>query len=364
MSKIDYDTEAVQSFVDSHFGEYTHDNRGQLHLTCPFCRGGQHEEISFYINLESGVANCYRANKCNWKGTVVLMIKDYLGCDWNTAYEIAGGIAPDSIDEILGILNQAQGAFTALDIGYDMAYQSMVQVMPRGAVPLEESDILDEVCDWLYSYRGYDPDEFLYLHELFAVPGQQRFMGRVLFKVGTGENYAYQAYTYDREAAFEFDQTLGIKEVGSVRKTLNPPGEVLSRLLYNYNHVTRANIVFITEGIFDAARLIERDFSAVCVFGVNLSTQQALLLNDLPAQELVVCLDAGTFTDEKSPAYKMLEKLKRFCGSKKLSVLDIDVPNADPDNLAEDDFLRCFIRRRHVITSHDAVDQLANMEVM
>jgi hypothetical protein len=358
MSKIEYDKDAVMTFIDGHFGEYTYDNRGQLHLMCPFCNGGQHEERSFYINLDSGVANCYRANKCAFKGTVIFMIKEYLACDWNTAYEIGGGVAPESIDEILGMLNQAKGAFTALDLGYDFAYQDRVLVMPRGAVPVEESEQFDAVMDWLYYVRGYDPDEFLYSHTLLSVPGQERFSGRVLFKVESDNNYAYQAYTYDKELAFEFDQNLGIKDVKDVRKTLNPPGEVLSKLLYNYNWVKRASTVFITEGIFDAARVMEHGFHPVCIFGVNISSQQALLLSDLPADEIVVCLDAGT----EKVGMKVIEMLNRFCGAKKLSLMNIDVPNADPDNLAYEDFERCFLRRRSVIRTQDSIEMLSKLE--
>ena len=60
MSKIDYDPEAVQSFVDSHFGEFTHDNRGQLHLMCPFCQGGQHVWRSQLLPREQVWVEGYR----------------------------------------------------------------------------------------------------------------------------------------------------------------------------------------------------------------------------------------------------------------------------------------------------------------
>jgi hypothetical protein len=357
MGKLEYDEEAVQTFIDDHFGEYTHDARDQMVMICPFCHGGQHEEVTFKINLAKGVANCYRKAKCNWTGSVIMMIKDYLDCDWQTAYRIGGGTPPEDIDDILGVLAQAKGAFTALDLGYDHAHAPKINVMPRGAIPVDESPIFDDVMDWLYYTRGYNPDEFIECHDLLYAPGE-RFHGRVLFKVESDDNYAYQAYTYDRDKAFEFDSFRGAKTLDDVRKTLNPPGEVLSRLLYNYNWVKRARIVFITEGTFDAARVMEHGFFPVCVFGCNISTQQAMLMADLPAEEIVVCLDHGT----DDVATEMLQTLRRFCGKKRLSLMSIDVPGADPDNLAQEDFERCFIRRRHVITSQDAIEQLANME--
>lgn len=341
---IEYDPIAVLDFVEDHFGEYTSNAAvDEMVLMCPFCHGGQHEEISFNINLEKGAARCWRAT-CDWRGTVVKMIRDYLDCDWDTAYKIAGGTPPEDIDEILAVLNSAQGALSTLNFGMEYSHMGRIDVWPHGTIPFEDSDQYGDICDWLYYERGYDPDRFCLEHDVYVCPEYDRFDRRALFMVRTNNQIAYQAYAYDKEVQ---------------PKTLNPPGAVLSRMLYNYDEVKTAATVFICEGIFDAARLIEQGFYAVCVFGANLSITQAFLLADLPAEELCVCLDNGA--DDK--AMEMLKKLRKVCGEqKKLSLVSIDVEGADPDSLHEDDFARCFLKRRHVTRAQDSIDFLLKME--
>lgn len=357
--KIEYDIEAVQEFIDARFPPYTYDNKGQMTMICPFCHGGQHEEVSFKIDIDKGVANCYRKNKCNFKGSVVFMIKEFLSCDWHTAYEIATGKPPENIDEIIGLLSQSS-SYGDMPPMFDYAPQTHIRVMPNQVIPVDESPIVDDVCDWLYSYRGYDPDDFLASHDLYFTP-EDRFRGRILFKVSTNDDYAYQAYTYDKSLAFDYDSKFlkSVKSEVDVRKTLNPPGEVLSRLLYNYNEAKRAGIVFIVEGIFDAARIIEHGFYPVAIFGCNLSVTQALLIGDLRAQEIVVCLDNGA----EEAAMDVLENLNKYCSGKKLSLMNLDIEGADPDMIELDDFMRCFIKRRHILNSNDAIDMLAALEV-
>lgn len=340
--RIEYDPEAVLEFIDEHFEPYKKNHHGELVLRCPFCEGGQHEEISFNINLDSGVARCWRANKCAYAGTVVHMVKEYLGCDWDTAYNICGGQAPEDLDEILGILARAKGALRPSDFNPEkFKEQTVIDVFPKNAVPVYETDKFDEVVNWIQNWRWFDYDRFEESHDLYISKYTHRFQGRVIFKVQTNNNRAYLAYAY---------------EDGVEPKTLNPPGEILSKMLYNYNEAKLAKVVFVVEGIFDAARLIERGLFPVAIFGCNLSVEQIFLLSETKAEEIVICLDNGA----ERLAYDMAKEMAEYIDDKTISVMEIDVPDADPDDLAEDGFWRCFKKRRRLLRKKDRLDSLVH----
>lgn len=335
---LEYDQTVIEEFIKEHL-DNLHLKGEEYRSVCPFCKGGENNEVSFYVNPSKGVANCYRAVKCNWSGTVIKLIKDVLNVSWVQAYKIAGGEPPDDMDEIIGLANRRASALMGT-LADAVASRGVVKSFPSDAIPLDESDRFDEVCEWLSMVRGFDPDEFMYCHELYT-SNQHYFRGRVLFKVTSEEHETYLAYAYD--------PTLD-------RKTLNPPGAELSRMLFNYDDARNGEYIFVCEGIFDAARLVERGLNAVAIFGTNLSLDQVFLLGNSSCDEIIICLDHGTV----EASNKIAKMLGQYITNKRISVIDIDVPDADPDILAEEDFIRCFHSRRVLLKEGDKAAALLN----
>lgn len=339
--KLEYDPDAVALFVEENF-EVLNEKGDEQITVCPFCQGGQSEEVSFSINIKKGVAACWRANHCNWQGSVVALIKDFYQLDWKEAYKVAGGVAPQDVDGVIGILDRKLSKLRPEHFNASGQLREPVSAFPTSAEHITQVDpeIMAEVCDWLYHTRGYDPDEFMEVHDLYICP-EAYFDGRVLFKILTNEHEAYIAYAYRPDKIAE-------------KKTVNPPGEVLSRMLYNYEDAKLGRYIFITEGIFDAARLIERELYATCIFGVNISLDQVFLLYSTKADEIVVCLDEGT---EKA-SLKVAQTLRKYINNKRISIMQLDVEGSDPDNLSEPDFERCFSKRLVTKTDEDYADYL------
>ncbi len=326
--QIKFDPAAVMAFINDNL-EILDTKGSELITKCPFCGGGKSEEISFNINPSKGTARCWRAVKCGYKGTIVHFVKNYLDTDWRTAYGIVAGKEPDDIDAIIGILTRAEKSLLKGPDKSPSDIQGVISSWPSGTTPLWDSPHLGDVYDWIDG-RRYDADEFVDSHQLFTCD-RPRYAGRVLFKVETNKDKAYLAYAYDSEVA---------------PKTLNPHGAVLSRMLYNYNYVQGADTLFVVEGIFDCARLMSWDFYAVAIFGVNLSSRQAVLLDALPASEIVVCLDHGA----EQAAKDMVRKLSRFTG-KRLSVMFLE--QGDPDDAWEEDFEEAYLKRRRFLRQSD-----------
>lgn len=339
MSKIPYDRTLAEQFINEHFDHYMVTSRGggnEIEMLCPFCKGGRSQEESFNLNLRRGAGRCWRG-KCSWQGSFVYFVKSYLDCDWATAYKIAGGEPPADIDELIGFLNTLNIDFEEEPFVFkDVEIYAWVE----SSQPVIEAENFDEISDWIENVRGYDVDEFLDTHELWVPKYKGRYDDRVIFKVRTCGRTAYLAYSYNPMLK---------------RKTLNPPGQVLSNMLYNYDNVKNSSVVILTEGIFDAARAMSYDFAAMCGFGLAISDEQIFLLSELAAKEIVICYDHGCDHIAKA----LIKRIAPFMGGKTLSYMSIKKKGADPDDLTEEEFLLTFLARKKFLSSnHDKINNL------
>ena len=339
MAKIPYDRDLAKQFIKDHFNDYIVTSRGGGHeweMMCPFCKGGRKEEVSFNINLRRGVAQCWRAAKCGWTGSFVFFVKNYLDCGWATAYKIAGGEAPADIDELIGFLNKIN---VNIDKETFVFREPEVYAWVENAIPIGESESYGDVLTWLEWDRGYDPILFADMHELYVTPYSGYYEDRAIFRITTNDRVAFLAYA--------------MKPME--RKTLNPTGEILSNMFYNYDGVQEASTVFLVEGIFDAARLMSYDFPAIASFGLRVSSEQIFLLAELSAAEIVICFDNGC----DHIAQDLIKKIAPFMKDKTISYMSIKQKDADPDDLSEEEFLKAYINRsRYLVSDQDRINNL------
>jgi hypothetical protein len=126
-------------------------------------------------------------------------------------------------------------------------------------------------------------------------------------------------------------------------------------MVYNYNDFHGKNFTFVTEGIFDAARIMSWNLHGVCVFGANMSPEQASIFADLEKfnegpDEVVICFDNGAEKKARSAALK----IDGFVGDDLyVSVMDIEKEGADPDEITKDEFLDYFSNRSFVSKKND-----------
>jgi hypothetical protein len=308
----------------------------EIRIFCPFCHGGASREFSFDINITKGVTRCWRAT-CGYNGSIGWFIKDFLGVPYSKAMEILEGEAGLSLPDLQASISFAS---TKIEERYNnidpLVLGETIDVWPDHVNALDWKNGFDDVCEWL-DERGYDPFTFLDQHDLYWPQQLGKFEDRVLFKVSTFLHRAYLAYAIDRNI---------------LPKTVNPPGSVLSKMLYNYNRAYYGETIFVCEGIFDSARLMSWGLSAVSVFGVNMSLEQIYLLSKTKAKEICVLFDNGA--EDKS--VKAVKAIGEYVKHKKISFVPIEREGADPDDLEEDEFLEYFNKRKSLANTEQ--DQL------
>lgn len=321
----------VTKFIRKHFqgAEERHRKTGvEYKFVCPFCEGGWEHEVTFHLNPEKGAGHCFRSNNCGWKGGITFFISQFLKISYEDAEEIVGGENPHQ---------EMKGDLQHYIDGIDDCYESTggdfgietVGAWVNGATPLDESPLKERVHRWLKESRKYDPEDFCKNHNLYIPPQIGKMKDRVMFDIRSGDHRAYLMYAFDSSV---------------MPKTLNPSGRVLSRMLYNYEHAKTRPIIFITEGIFDAARLKTYGAGAVSIFGTALQPEQVYLLDKTKAKEIVLCLDNGVKEEILADAVKTLSMF--LTRGQEISVMRIQKKDGDPDELTEEEFLYTFAARR------------------
>ena len=92
----------------------------------------------------------------------------------------------------------------------------------------------------------------------------------------------------------------------------------LARVHHNRDFLT------VTEGIFDALRMLTYGYAAVALLGKAMSVEQATLLGGLGFKEIVLCLDS----DAISEAFKAAIRLSDYFDGR-ISVVELHTK--DPD---------------------------------
>jgi len=306
----------------------------EFRFLCPFCHGGRSKELSFDLNVKKGTAQCWRA-KCGWRGTSNWFLSQFLNISPKEAYDLLSGEIEISVDTLIGEIEELKLSLARrFDLPTENEFKSLDGFW-RSCEFLSESDIEDEVFDWIENVRKYDTEEFFQCHTLLKPPPLDDWEGYVVFEVETNDMIAYQLYAF---------------RPGVMPKTRNPKGDVLHLFLYNYNSVKFGEFpVFVCEGIFDAARLISWGYQAVCTFGTNMSEYQAYLLSRIQSSEIVLCYDNGA-EDKAKTAIKLLNQ---HCYEKELTRMFLDIEDIDPDKLTEDQFLNFYNKRTRYVKEID-----------
>jgi hypothetical protein len=314
----------------------------EYRAVCPFCHGGPRQEVSFDVNIDKGVVRCWRAASCNYRASAAWFISEILEISYTEAVDYLMGDLSDP-EKLLAHFEDFQDELHArYETREHELFDDNGEVWHGHFKPLVQTGALPRVKEWLEG-RGYDPDQFIEDHELYWPDQYYRnkdgipiWKDRVVFKVSSLDRVAYLAYAISPDVQ---------------PKTRNPPGGVLSSMLYNYNHVQDAQTVFVCEGIFDAARLKSWGVFAVSLFGLSMSERQIYLFSKLKAHEIVFCLDNGTM----DVAVKMAKELEPFSGARVISILNIGREGADPDDLTEDEFLHFYSKRKYLKVDDESI---------
>jgi len=295
---------------------------------CPFCdRNENHWDYT--INTKKMVMNCWRGfdPRCESGHTVLSLVAHY--------YDISSKQALEFIkknfrgeDSLLRVKKRLKNLDERRILTVED--EQIVWSMPTESVSILESQTreADKALRWLLDVRKIPLEVVEALEPRYLGKSNRKawipYQNRIFFPVKTDGNEAWLAYSTRKKSTKRHP------------KTMNPPGRVLSRMLYLYDwYVDSEEPVLLHEGLFDAARFFMFGYNALAGFGTTLSPEQLELLNALPAKEVVVCYDPDATKLKQNKkgkwtcrAYKVAELLRdHYFGDVSVMKLTRDDPD-------------------------------------
>lgn len=252
-------------------------DRGWISATCPF-----HNDVhpSFAVNEDSGA---YRCLACGASGNFVQLVQYVERHD--TLYDAEqsliarfGRFVPDTTEPLV------------LDYGDPPEPETFLDALP--------DDYVDH-SDWLAEQRGIDADTqarfdvgYASMRDAVAIPWHDE-KGRIVVV----------KYRRAGEKMFWYEPRI-------------VDGR-LKRMLFGYYAAKDAPMIVVCEGEIDAMSVAQAGFAAVALGGAHLSREQALLLRDSAADEIVV------MTDNDEAGRKAASKITdALVGHKRVSNVD------------------------------------------
>lgn len=286
------------SIMFENFPEYDNYNNNldsnsvEYVITCPFCGKAK----KFYANLTTGSAKCFSAS-CPQYGrinNIRQFFSVYLSISRVEANKLVDSkLSSQNVVSIGNNILQSYSKESVQKISKDME-SSIINVFPDGATRVRVGN--KYYSAWLKEIRkpNWNAEWFLNRFPIYEVPAGN-YATRAIFEITTKKNRAFLAYKTNPRHTI---------------KTLNPEGNVLSRMLFNYNDLDKSqDTLFVCEGIFSASRVIRAGYNAVCTFGVNMSETQAVLINQTEFPRIIFLYDYGALDAAIKNSSRIVGKL-------------------------------------------------------
>lgn len=278
---------------------------------CPFC-DNKENHWDYTINVKKGVSNCWRGfdPRCESGHNILTLVSLY--------YDISFDKASKFIRKKFQGENSLQRVRKRLkNIGedriLDISNEKIIWEIPRESISVVDGKTKSskKVLQWLLKERKIPLKIIEELEPRYLGKNVsrrwQKYKERVFFPVISNGNQAWLAYSMAK------------KSTKKNPKTKNPPGHILSSMLFMYDYYKDSTeSIIINEGLFDAVRFFMFGFNAVCGFGTTVSSEQIELLNLLPSSEVVICYDPDATILKQNDkgkwtcrAYRVAEDLKK-----------------------------------------------------
>ena len=339
------DINALERWIQREFGAKRNNSRpGEYIWDCPFCdTDKKHHDYTF--NVKKQIGNCWRGQneKCESGHNLATLVSLYYGVDFEKAKEFIkksfdGGPILEKIRRKLSNTTRIED-FGLIEIDEPKIIWNMPHESQEISIPNTPGTRV--ALKWLTEKRKI-PLEVVSLISPVWLPINvtnrwKKYNRRVLFPVRSDGNKGFLAYSTDDDDS-------------SRAKTMNPPGSILSNMLFLYDLYRKSTKpIIICEGIFDALRLFIFGYNAVCVFGTGITSAQIQLLNQLSAEEVIVCLDANASGAGEGSLSKRADKMARKLRDEYFHYISIiRLLEKDPDD-TEFELFKQFYDKREVI---------------
>jgi hypothetical protein len=322
------DPRLMQDLIEASIGFHSSVTGSETNYPCPFCiKLGHGSQSHLHVNY---MKERYLCHGCLSSGSLIGLVRLLYGKVPKSLIETKDGNEVSSI-----IRKTINDAFRKATADQEEEEQLEPVELPKEFIHLTKKpgDTMGEIArDYLL---GRDvPDRFI--EEIGAGYAKEgRFKGYAIFPIYVGGRLV----TFTSRA---------VCSTGA--KAQHAPNSKSRLALFNYDTAAdmHAKRVFIGEGPFDAWAFhhrVEDSDAGVALLGKVLHNDQARLLDMLPCEELVMCLD----DTEHAKTIEFAGKLKAFT-SKKVSYILLKEGSGDPHDNREN--LDYYVKHR---TEYDAV---------
>lgn len=332
------ETERLKKWLIKEFDARELDyKKNEFEFNCPWCDNREnHRDYTFNIEKQEG--HCWRGfdENCESGHSLLVFVALYYRVSFSNARELIKSKfeSENSLHRIRSKIRDFQ-----LDKDLTIRNSHVVWDMPKGTESILQarSKGAKRALAWLRVERRIPVEAIELIGPRYAGEGIEKrsyhHKGRVFFPVSSVGSRAWLSYSTEK------------KHTKKNPKTRNPPGSILSQMLFLYDFYTESSEpILLCEGIFDALRLFLFGFNAVALFGTNVSEAQIELLNMLPAKEAVVCLDVDATAPAKdkrgkwtSKAFTLAKELRDYYFND-TSIMRISAPKGsrNPDKFDPD----------------------------
>jgi DNA primase len=262
-----------------------------------------------YLNKKSGLWICHR---CGVAGNLIILVSIVKKTTAQKAQKIIEEDIADvtSLDEIKNKLKDLDNLYSVFSDNLEM---KLYAPPPPNSKIVNEENFPKILLD-----RKIPVSLIKSRNVKICLSG--KYKGRLIFPFKCDGNVSFVAYSAWKQNP----------------KTLNPPGGMNDRMIYQYDHINKIGMkydnefVIVVEGIFDCLRLQSYGFPCVALLGSFLSKNQAILLNQISYEKVIFMLD-GDVDIEKY--WKQLRNF-RYISGKNVIFAPISDRAKDPDLLS------------------------------
>jgi DNA primase len=236
-------------------------------IKCPFCFGAQHHEMYCYVSINPEIKGwkCFSCGKSGHWFKLVAKLTSY-----DEAQQLFGDEGPN------------------------------LDVIRKREKPILEEIELPTKSMWVEAAESYlhgrgVTSELVHDFGLYYC-GHGHFTYRIIVPILLGGKcVSFQARSILSDVK---------------RKYLNPKGNPLSRILYNYDRCEREQEVVLVEGVFDVFNLEKNGIPSMATFGKSISEDQINLIIDSSIKSVILMQDPDTVDKIEGTWERLNRKIK------------------------------------------------------
>lgn len=300
--------------------------RGNININCVFCRQEGKGDDDFHMGVipETGIYGCWRDNSHRGRNFATV-IKALIGCSWQEAERLAGKtivLEEDNFKKMLDKLRQPVVKEEIKKIGGVKTLQ-----FPKEFKKLKHTPLADRFWNYIAD-RGFDDvEQFVEQYDVhYALTGD--YKDRIIFPL----YYHNELITYVGRSIYK-DAFLRYRDL-EIDKSVRH----CKQALWNYDELVGEKILFVCEGLFDAAKLdfyLPVGYNATCLMTKSMTEEQFYLLKDIaPLYE-----EVRFFLDEDAQKQSN-ELVKELCFLKNVKNQTLPDGIKDPGELSREQVLK------------------------